>query len=260
MAYPDPIPAQPATPLNERNNQLNSPRAPMRHRTDVPRHPSTPLPPSASNFLDQNNFPSLQSPHFVNDQHPHTLPSSYHYPQPQFVQPPHSQFYSSRQRPYEHQYFLQPQYFPQHQPHYFYPPPIFPSHNINNVPLPTSVPLPLPSHNINNVPLPMIHLPTPPVTVSPTVPKPLPLPSVAHIPILSGRSDFSAWSNGARSLILYLGLAGHIADQPAPGIAPHQDRIPSYPPAISSASSIAELAISRTWWEEDNVVSHVLTS
>ena len=259
MEYPHPIQPQPATPVNG-GNSPHSPRAPIRHRADVQRHPSTPLPPSASNFLDQNNFPSdfLQSPHLISHrERPHTFPSHYHrYPQPRFVQPPPPQFYSS-QRPYEHQYFSQPQYF--------YPP-HFTSHNVNNVPLPlpshnhNTVPLPL-HNNINTVPLPTIPLPTSSVTVpstTSTVPKPL--PSITHIPILSGWSDFSAWSNGVRSLILYLGLAGHIANQPAPGIAPRPDRVPSYPPTLSTVASAAELATSRAWWEEDNIVSHILTS
>ena len=258
MSYPDQLEQHPATPHNNGNNP-DSPRAPVRNRVDVQRHPLSPLPASTSNFLlDQNNLPPLplQSPHVISHgQRPHTLPS--HFPQPQFTQPSHSQFYS--QQPYERQYF------PSHN-QYFYPPPPFVSHHSNPVPYP--VPLPshnlnnvhLSSHNLNTVPFPTATLPTSSPSVPSTAPTPKALPSTSHIPLLSGRSDFNAWNNGIRSLILYIGYTGHIASQPAPGIAPLPDRIPSYPPALSVAPSPAELAHSRAWWEEDHVVSHILTS
>ena len=63
-----------------------------------------------------------------------------------------------------------------------------------------------------------------------------------------------------RSLVHYLGYTGHIASQPASGIVPRADRAPSYPPSVSTTPSRAELETSRTWWEEDNIVSHILTS
>ena len=243
MAFQNPV-----TPVNSQNNH-QSPRAPTRHtRADGQRHPPlTLLPPSASNFLNQQHFPSLLSPQLIShDQRPHTVPS--HYPQPHFFQRPHHhQFYS--QQPYDHQYFPQ---------QYYYHPPNFPSNNMNNVPLPTAFlpTAPLFSNNTNNVPFHTI--PTSSPSVQSTVPKSL--PSVTHIPVLSRRSDFSAWNNGVRLLILYLGFAGHIAGQPSPGSAPWPDRIPTYPPFLSVTPTAAELASSRTWWDKDNVVSHVLTS
>ena len=252
MSSSDPV--QPATPLNDQRNP-RSPRAPIRHHTDAQQHPSTLLPLSNSNFLDQNNFPSLQSPYFIShNPRPHNFPS--HYQHSQFVQPPHPQFYSS-QRPYEQPYFSQPQYF--------YPPPNFSSHNYNNAPLPShnvnTVPYTLPFHlhNSNTIPLvPTAILPTPLPSVPSTAPKAL--PSVTHIPILSGRSDFNAWNNGVRSLILYLGYVGHITSPHGTGVTPYPDRVPSYPPILSGLPSAAELALSRTWWEGDHIVSHILTS
>ena len=91
-------------------------------------------------------------------------------------------------------------------------------------------------------------------------PPPRTLPTVTHIPIFSGRSDFNAWNNGVRSLILYLGYTGHIVNQPASGTIPRPDRLPTYPPCLTATPSATELTASRVWWEEDNVVSHVLTS
>ena len=228
------VPAsQPSTPIRNQQDELTCPTAPTRPQYTDAQRVSSPLPPSASNFLDQNNFPTLQSPPFIsNNQRPHTFPS--HFPQPHFFQPP-PQFYSQPQ-PYGHQYFSQPQ-------PYFYPH-VFPSHNQNNVPFVPTALVPTPSPSVPSV--------------SSTAPKAL--PSVSHIPLLSGRSDFSAWNNGVRSLILYLGHAGHIASPPATGIIPRPDRVPSYPPTLSSVPSATELATSRSWWEDDNIVSHILTS
>ena len=68
------------------------------------------------------------------------------------------------------------------------------------------------------------------------------------------------WNNGVRSLILYLGYRGHIVNPPISGITPRPDHVPSYPPTLSLKPTMAELETSRTWWEKDNVVSHILTS
>ena len=88
---------------------------------------------------------------------------------------------------------------------------------------------------------------------SPVPPASIPkaLPAVEHIPLLSGQSNFSAWNGGVQSLILYLGFAGHIANPPASGITQCPDRIPSYPPFLSTMPTAAKLATSRIWWEED---------
>ena len=185
--------------------------------------------------MNQVHYHSLSSSHVINQQqHPHTLPS--HFPQPQFYHQP--QFY---QQP---SYYYQPQHHSQRYDQFHYPPPPnftlhnFTLHNNNTVPLHT-----YPSNNNNNVLL-------------PTTPKPL--PTVSHIPILSGWSDFNAWNNGVRSLILYLGYTGHIASQPAPGVVPDSDGVPSYPPNLSTPPSMAEITALCAWWEEDNIVSHIL--
>ena len=106
-------------------------------------------------------------------------------------------------------------------------------------------------HHYNRPPL-----PTPPADVQPRTPKPL--PNVSHIPILTGRVDFGAWNDGVRTTILHMGLLGHIV-QPSPsGYQPLPDRIPSFMPILSLTPSPAELTVYRDWWEDDNIVSHIL--
>ena len=83
------------------------------------------------------------------------------------------------------------------------------------------------------------------------------LPSVAHIPLLTGRADFGAWNDGVRTLILHLGYLGHISDPPLSGRDPLPDRIPSYMPIISATFTPDEHSAYRHWWECDNIVSHV---
>ena len=58
----------------------------------------------------------------------------------------------------------------------------------------------------------------------------------------------------------YLGYTGHITSQPAAGVTPRADCTPSYSPTLSTRPTTVELETSRTWWEDDNIVSHILTS
>ena len=127
---------------------------------------------------------------------------------------------------------------------------------------PQFVPLPPPDvtqreqtyhHNFQN----HSPLPTPPSDTQPRSSKSL--PNVAHVPILTGRVDFGAWNDGVRTLILHMGLLGHIASSPPPGYPPPlPDRVPSYMPTLSPVPSSAELTAYRDWWEHDNIVSHIL--
>ena len=252
MVSPNPV--EPLmTPVNNQRD-LNFPGALVRqHWTDVQRHPSTLLPPSASNFLDQNNYPSLHSPHVItnDNQHPHTFsshtfPSHSHFPQPQFYHQPQPQFYPPSFHHVQPSYNQHPYFLQRHNQYYYPPPPTFISHNNNTVPLHTQ-PLHTHSNNINTAPL---HIVSP--SVHSTAPKAL--PSVSHIPVLSGRSDFNAWNNGVRSLVHYLGFTGHISSQPIPGVVPRPDHIPSYPPRLLTTPSADELAVSRAWWEDDNIL------
>ena len=55
-----------------------------------------------------------------------------------------------------------------------------------------------------------------------------------------------------------MGLFGHIANPPPTGYLPLPDRIPSYMPVLSEVPSPVELTAYHNWWENDNVVSHIL--
>ena len=223
MAIPNSHPSIPINLFSERN----LPTVPVRyHSMDMERHLSTPLLPS------NLNFPSSYSPHVI-PECPHTFPT--HFPQPQF-NPPVQQFYL--QQP---SYTSDPrryQQLPAHRHHYRHP---F-SHS------PT-----VPMDTTDTVDLPLLSS----VSLAST---PKTLPAVEHIPLLSDRSNFIAWNNGVRSLILYLGYAGHITNPATVLGVLRPDRVPSYPPTLSTIPSSAELATSRIWWQEDHVVSHILTS
>ena len=49
-----------------------------------------------------------------------------------------------------------------------------------------------------------------------------------------------------------------MANPPVTGTAPHPNQVPSYPPVLSPIPLAVELTTSWIWWEEDNVVSHIL--
>jgi hypothetical protein len=86
------------------------------------------------------------------------------------------------------------------------------------------------------------------------------LPTVAHIPILSGRTDFGAWNDGVRTLLLHLGYLSHISDPSTLGTLALPDRAASYPPTLSVPPTPMEVSTFRIWWEQDNISSHVLLS
>ena len=114
------------------------------------------------------------------------------------------------------------------------------------------------------------HLPTPqPASTlpSPAVPSQTlsvlskkPLPSVAHITILSSKLDFSAWEEGVSSLIRAIGLIGHILD-PSEPIDPTRPDLRAKPvPVLPVSPTLADLTALNLWWDEDNVVQHILVS
>ena len=161
-----------------------------------------PMPPSASHFLNQNHFPSLDS-HSDVFQQPHFIPVT--------TLPP-----DITQQPYHH--------------------------------------VPQPQHHYNE----QFNCPPPPIPTDIQPCSPKPLPNVLHVPILTGRVDFGAWNDAVRTLILHMGLLGHIANPLPTGYTPLPDRVPSYMPTLSITPSTAELTTYRDWWEDDNIVSHIL--
>jgi len=203
--------------------------------------PPTPMPPSASNFINQNVFPSissLSSHHFIPTQQQHHA----------YIPENHNQNQQSQnQQPFYQPHFSHPNFFPSRPQPLYYP--------VYSDPQPMRHPPPAPDPFLQ----PSL-IATSPSTV-PSVPAlARTLPTVTHIPILSGRADFGAWNDGVRTLILHLGYLGHIAERPSPGITPLPDRVPTYPPILSQYPSTPELSASRTWWEHDYVTSHVLLS
>ena len=139
-----------------------------------------PMPPSASNFLHQNHFPSHSGV----------------FQQPQFV--PVNTTTTPLEPTYTHTY--QPRHHP---------------------------------------------LPTPPTDTQSCSPKPL--PSVSQVPILTGCVDFGAWNDSVCTLILHLGLLGHIANPPSSGYPLLPNRVPSYMPTLSVTPSQGELTGYRDW-------------
>ena len=175
--------------------------------------PPASMPPSASNFINQNVFPSISSfssHHFIPSQQQNNayIPSQQH----------NNAYINQNQN-------HQPTFFPSHpQPSFYptyppdpqslrYPPPLAPDPFVR----PSSVIATSPSTTTSSVPATARTLPT-----------------VTHIPILSGRADFGAWNDGVHMLILHLGYLGHIAERTSPGLVPLPDRIPSYPPCSLS--------------------------
>ena len=235
----------PVTPANRMTSSLDPPLTPTR----------VPLPPSASNFLNQNHFTLSNN---IRDTPPHFYrhPS---YPSRRFVDPNQRGFTYPVQPPpvypppvYPPPNFCPPPFYP---PYPYYSQPQQPQHGFQPSQPPylpmTAVPSSFPSV------LPFSPSVVPVVSPS-TLHSPKTLPTVTHIPILSGRTDFGAWNDGVRALIQHLGYTGHISNPPASGVAPRPEHIPTFPPVLSADPTVSELAAYKQWWECDNVVTHVL--
>ena len=86
------------------------------------------------------------------------------------------------------------------------------------------------------------------------------LPTLTHIPILSGRLDFAPWDSGIRLILRSLGLVGHIAI-PGDPIDPLQlETLPSYSPNLAQGYGQADLQVYRQWWDRDAIVDHVIST
>ena len=84
------------------------------------------------------------------------------------------------------------------------------------------------------------------------------LPSVAHIPLLTSKHNFSPWDEGVQALICINGLLGHILD-PSTFVDPHRlDLCPNPSPILTMSSSPREIESSNRWWAKDNVAQHIL--
>ena len=159
--------------------------------------PLVPMLPSASNFLNQNQFPTqstIFSPYapLPGDIFHHNVP-------------PHLQY-----NPYEYG-----------DPFQFYEQPFVP---------PWGPPPPIPFW-------PLIMCPSPSFQEHTSAVSSKTLLSVVHIPLLMGQIDFGTWNDGVWTLILHLGYLGHIWDPPLSGLDPLPDCIPSYMPVLCDIHS-----------------------
>jgi hypothetical protein len=86
------------------------------------------------------------------------------------------------------------------------------------------------------------------------------LPTVSHIPLLTSKSDFSAWDEGVNALIRANGLIGQILDPSTPFDMVCPDHIPSPLPVLPPYPSALEITALNHWWDKDNIVQHILIS
>ena len=89
---------------------------------------------------------------------------------------------------------------------------------------------------------------------------PTTLPTVTHIPLLTGRSDWGPWFAAVGNHIGNLGLIPHVCDDPKLDDPFDPGRIPSYPPVITALSTQPELSAWDFWWRSDGIATHILTS
>jgi hypothetical protein len=89
---------------------------------------------------------------------------------------------------------------------------------------------------------------------------PTTLPTVTHIPLLTGRSDWGPWFAAVGNHIRNLGLIPHVCDDPKQGDPFDPGRIPTYSPVITMLSMQAELSAWESWWRSDGIAGHILTS
>jgi hypothetical protein len=89
---------------------------------------------------------------------------------------------------------------------------------------------------------------------------PTALPTVTHIPLLTGRSDWGPWFAAVGNHIGNLSLIPHVCDDPKPDDPFDPSRIPTYPPVITALSTQAELSFWDSWWRSDGIAAHILTS
>ena len=240
---PNQLPVDPHRPLTSHAGILASSSDPIFHPLS-----SHPLPPSFHYEL-----PNIPPPnhHYASQgaytpPYPHIPVRREHLSRPPFTHDlPHS---SSS---YNNPHFVVPPVIPRASP---------PNHNQQHAQFPSSH-FPIPYQNFAPAPHPYPHqyvynVPQQP----PSLPVSRTLPSVAHIPILTSKTDFFAWDEGITSLLHAHGIIGHILDPLIVSDPYRPDRIPNIMPTLSTTPSADELALLTCWWDEDNIAQHVLTS
>jgi len=77
---------------------------------------------------------------------------------------------------------------------------------------------------------------------------PTALPTVTHIPLLTGQSDWGPWFAAVGNHIGNLGLIPHVCNNPKPDDPFDPSCIPMYPPVITALSTQVELSFWDSWW------------
>lgn len=102
-------------------------------------------------------------------------------------------------------------------------------------------------HTNPNLPYPFTAIPNQQQHHQISVSSPTTLPTVTHIPLLTGQSDWGPWFAAVGNHIGNLGLIPHVCDDPKPGDPFDPGHIPSYPPVITVLSTQVELSAWETW-------------
>ena len=223
---------------------------------------------------------SLQAPTSPHESHqiPHRRPSV-HYQEPRQTRHPLSPFNSPYDRQVPHQTNQQhhsPIIQPSNSNAYIHTFPALSSRNPFRLPMQPPVDTITDFYNLysTNVPTapPVYHTnPNPPYPFSPIVNSSqqhnqnhhnsaTTLPTVTHIPLLTGWSDWGPWYAAVGNHIANLGLIPHVCDDPKPGDPFDPGRIPTHPPVITMLSTQQELTAWDSWWRNDGIAGHILTS
>ncbi|KAF8075084.1 hypothetical protein FPV67DRAFT_613762 [Lyophyllum atratum] len=230
---------------------------------DSPRPSQTgTVPPSNSNKTRSNTVPHPSNrpdppPHLHSNRHKNTYRETH--PAASNPHVPINPHTSTHFQPNHHMHSFPPPHSPNHQPPvyisqpwihpYYYMPPLVPPPA--PPPAPPPVPPPVPS-------LPPKPAPRSPAPLVPTHKRDVKLPTVSHIPILSGKHDWVPWSTAVTILLENLDLMDHICDSPDPAAPFDPSLIPTYPPVVTRTSTPDEIAAWRSWWRRDGTVRHVL--
>jgi len=86
------------------------------------------------------------------------------------------------------------------------------------------------------------------------------LPTVTHIPLLTGWSDWGPWFAAVGNHIMNLSLIPHICDDPKLGNPFDPGCIPTHPPVITVLSTQVELTAWDSWWQNNGIAGHILMS
>ena len=86
------------------------------------------------------------------------------------------------------------------------------------------------------------------------------LPTITHIPLLTGQSDWGPWYAAVGNHIVNLSLTSHVCDDPKAGDPFNPGHIPTHPPVITTLSTQPELTVWDAWWWNDGIAGHILTS